>query len=238
MKKTLLALLFSIILSSSCFAAVVNDKGIIGITTNAYEEYSPNVVEISFGVETQDKNSTVASNKNKEITKKVLTEVKKYLKTEAGDNIKTIGFNVYAQYNYNNGKKTFKHYSATNSFKVKLKDITKVGDVINAAVEAGVTNVNNLSYSLENTDAHCTELIGKAGLVAKERADKVAKTLGYKVSGIKNAITGCSTEQNLTTARPYLLKNSASSDSQEISVPTEAGSVKIYANFNADFYLQ
>ena len=237
MKK--LILILALMLFYVSYANILsNDGGSLHIYTNAYQSYVPNTVEITFSIETEDKSAQIASDKNKEIANKALDAVKKHLTDK--DMVRTSGFNVSAQYNWVNNKRTFENYRAINTFMVRLKDTSKLGDVINSAMQAGVTRVGDLNYSLEETDGYCTELISRAGKTAKERANTIAKTMGYRVTGLKNASTSCSVEGQSSYSRYNSVMMSAKSmDSAEgVSVPAESGTLKINASFNGDFIIK
>ena len=240
MKKiiALLLILFSFI----GLKTYAKSGGSLDISTNASEEYPPNVVEITFAVETKNKDASVASEENKKISNNAIEVIKKELNTSKGDTIKTKGFNVSPQYHYKDNQRIFDYYQVTNTFTVRLKDISKIGDITSLALKNGVNEVNNLYFSLDGSETYCTELMSRAAKSAKVRANAIAKAMDNKVVGIQNVSVSCSNESNYRSIpyRNYLM--SAKADSMEqsagASVPIEAGILKIQASFNGTFIMK
>lgn len=240
--KKIIALLLILCSSVGLNAYALSDS-FLNINTTATEEYTPNVAEITFSVETKDKNASIATEKNKTISKNVMEILKKQIDTSNGDNIKTGNFNVSPQYYYKDGKSHFENYKVENTFMVKTKDITKIGDLISLALQNGVNEVRNLSFSLENTDTYCTELMGRAAKAAKVRANSIAKAMDSRIKGVKNVSVSCSSENNYGHA-PYrnmymsakMMDSAAGAETS--AVPIEAGILKLNATFNGSFLMK
>jgi uncharacterized protein YggE len=215
---------------------------VISVNTSANTEIAPDVAEISFAVQTSDlKSMQKATLLNKEISDKVFAQLKSMIDTQKGDYIKTSDFSANPAYSYLNSKKNFEKYEVSNRVIVHTKSIDKVGKMIDSAIEAGATNVDNLSFSVSNYEAQCNDLIRIATQKAKTRAEVIAQALGNSLNGISNISTSCSTN-NYNPPRLYMAKNmiadvasgSASSDSTSIS----NGVVKVTANINASFFVK
>ena len=65
-------------------------------------------------------------------------------------------------------------YRVSNMVQVKIRDLDKVGEVIDAAVQAGANNVWGVSFSLEDTDALEIEARKEAVADARARAESLA----------------------------------------------------------------
>lgn len=221
---------------------VNNEKGSISVNTSADTEIAPDVAEISFAVKTTDlKSMQKATLANKEISDIVYAELKSMIDPKKGDYIKTSDFSASPVYSYVNSKKTFDKYEVSNRVIVHTKSIDKVGKMIDNAINAGATNVDNLSFSLSNYETQCNDLIATATQKALTRANVIARALSTSVVGINNISSSCSTN-NYNAPRLYMAKNmiadvaaeSASFGSTSIS----NGVVKVNANVNASFYVK
>jgi uncharacterized protein len=73
-------------------------------------------------------------------------------------------------------------YRVSNMVQVTIRDMTKVGDVIDTAVKAGANNVWGINFSLDDTDA----LEGQA----REAAVKDAKARAQSLAGLTNVQVG------------------------------------------------
>ena len=66
-------------------------------------------------------------------------------------------------------------YRVNNMIQVTIRDLDKVGDVLDAAVEAGANNVWGVSFGLDSTDALESEAREKAVADARTRAESLAE---------------------------------------------------------------
>ena len=179
---------------------------------------------------------------NKEISEKVLTQLKSMINTENGDYIKTSDFSAQPIYSYQNSKRIFEKYEVSNRVIVHTKSIDKVGQMIDKAVQAGATNVDNLSFSVSNYENQCNDLIRIATKKAKDRAKTIADALEENLGGISNITTSCSAN-NYNPSRLYMAKNMIADVAAEMSSAGGAtsisnGVVKVNANVNASFFVK
>lgn len=220
-----------------------NEKGQISVNTTANTEIAPDVVEITFAVQTYDtKSMQNATLENKKVSNKVLSELKAMINTSNGDFIKTSDFNASPVYTYVNSKKTFDKYEVSNRVIVHTKSIDKVGAMIDKAINSGATNVSNLSFSVSNYESHCNDLIAEATKKAKSRAEVVANALSTNILGINSISTSCSAN-DYHHPRLYMAKNmlaDVAAESTALGGTTEIsnGVIKVNANVNASFFVK
>ena len=249
MKKTLLVItalsLFAgcATLSSQAVNAVSSERGYISVSTSANTEVAPDVAEISFAVQTSDtKSMQKATQLNKETSDKVYSTLSSMLDAKNGDYIKTADFSASPVYTYSGSKKNLDKYEVSNRVIVHTKSIDKVGQIIDKAIEAGATNVDNLTFSVSNYDSQCNELLGIAAKKAQTRASFLAKNLSASLDGVRTFDVSCNAN-NYGTPRLYMAKNMLASvaDSEAAGgSPTtiSKGVVKINANVNASFFVK
>ena len=231
--------------STPAMAVIQNNdnKGQISVNTTASKEVAPDVVEISFAIKTYDtKSMQKATLANKEISDKVLSELRSLIDTDNGDYIKTSDFSANPVYSYVNSKQNFEKYEVSNRVIVHTSKTNIVGKMIDKAILTGATNVDNLSFSVSNYEKQCNDLLIVATKKAKERANVVAKTLGTSLNGISSVTTSCSTN-NYNPPRYYMAKNmiadiAAESASLGSSTTISNGVIKINATVNADFFVK
>lgn len=242
MKKIFCIFLALILFYGTANAAVSNKKGTITASTNAEAEIAPNIAEISFAVITSNKTSMqTATNENKNISEKVLTELKSVINENNGDYIKTADFNATPIYVYNNSKKIFDKYEVSNKVIVHTKSINNIGQMIDKAINAGATKVENLSFTVTDYEPKCNELITIASQKAQSRAKAAASALGTSLDGIENLVTSCSAN-NYNQPRFYMAKNMVMDAAAESfsggNTPISNGVIKINANVNASFFVK
>lgn len=255
MKKIISASLLSAVLLTTCVtlpAGAINgtsddnkDRGYVSVSYTSEKEVSPDTAEVSIAVKTNDKKTMQeAVQKNKEISEKVYAYLKSAINTSNGDYIKTSNYSASPRYIYNNGKRTLDKYEVSNNIIVHTKSIDKIAVFIDKSLSLGATNVDSLNFSLSEKDTQCADLLSSAAKQARKRADIVAEASGSAVSGVKSIDASCTVNRynNVPQFRNSLMmaKSASSADGTEESAPAniEAGTIKIYSNINASYYLK
>ena len=242
-KKVILTAAIVSLLAITVAAQAVSqiERGYISVSTSANTEIAPDVAEISFAVQTSDtKSMQKATQLNKETSDKVLSVLSSMLDPKNGDYIKTSDFSASPIYTYSGSKRNLDKYEVSNRVIVHTKSLDKVGLMIDKAIEAGATNVDNLAFSVSNYDSQCNDLLGIATKKAQSRANLLAKNLSTSIEGVRTFDASCSAN-NYNNPRMYLAKNmlssvAADSASGTASTTISGGVVKITANVNASFF--
>ena len=245
MKKIFVsAVILGLLISASSVASNAitsnnDERGYITVNTQANKELSPDLVEISIAVETYDKSMQNAIAKNKEISDKVQAVLKSMINAPE-DYIKTSDFNASPMYNYTNNKRVFDKYQVSNTIIVHTKNLDKVGNMIDKAIAAGATNINNLNFSISDYESQCDELLTIAVTKAKNQASAVAAAAGTTLNGVKYMNASCNSG---ATSRVYynLMAKNAVADSEAAmgsSTPISAGRIKIQATLSSAFFVK
>ena len=249
MKKTLLTaavlglIAVSAPLSTQAVTQVSHDRGYISVSTSANTEVAPDVAEISFAVQTSDtKSMQKATQLNKEASDRVLSVLSSMLNSSNGDYIKTSDFSASPIYTYSGSKRNLDKYEVSNRVIVHTKSLDKIGAMIDKAIEAGATNVDNLNFSLSTYDSQCNDLLGIATKKAQSRAGLLAKNLSTTLVGVRTFDVSCNAN-NYSSPRMYMAKNMLASVADEAasgatSTTITGGVVKINANVNASFFVK
>ena len=101
---------------------VVSGEGIVKAT--------PDQAWVRIGAESRSKNSKDAQQRNAES----MTAVQQKLASSGipKDAIKTVGVDLQLEFDYANGKQTPRGYVARNTIEVRVDDLAKLGDVLDA----------------------------------------------------------------------------------------------------------
>jgi len=90
--------------------------------------------------------------------------------------------NVSLGYRYvGSGPNRRKVFVATNQVQATLHDLSKVGSIIDAAVGAGATSVQDIRFQVSNPNVVRTEALTQAVTNARAKADALAKAAGSSV---------------------------------------------------------
>lgn len=164
----------------------------IAVTGSATISVDPNLLNINFGVEVEAKTAKEAISTNSAAMMAVVDAIKKLGINE--DEISTSSFTIYPVYDNQVDPKTGVYirseltgYKVSNILSVKTGKLNMAGSIIDAAVDAGANRVDSVYYSL-STERQLTvqdELIEKAVLNAKSKAEKALTPLDQKIIGVK-----------------------------------------------------
>ncbi|GLV25038.1 SIMPL domain-containing protein [Sphingobium sp. Cam5-1] len=157
------------------------------VTLNVTEtvEAAPDQVVVGTGVQTRAPTAAQAMRDNAVKMDRLIATLAK-----AGipkKDIQTSGINLSAQYDYSNQNgqpagPRFIGYEASNQLTIKLRDIKKTGQLLDTLVEAGATNVNGPSFSIEDPTPMLAQARGAALKSAKAQADFYSQAAGYRTA--------------------------------------------------------
>jgi uncharacterized protein len=142
---------------------------IISVYGTATVHVAPNLATITIAVVTQNKDAIQAQQENAKRSTDVIKAVK-----GVGDptlEVSTGGYAVTVQHPIEGNVRTTEitGYQVTNSISVKLRDLNKVGEVLDQATLAGANSVNEVSFGLENNET------ARRGALSAATADAVAR---------------------------------------------------------------
>jgi len=164
------------------------------ITVSATGEIyaKPDLAEVSFSVITEEKTVTETLSKNSEAMNKILDSIKGQGVEEK--DLKTTGFNIYPRYEWHEkaqitppqGERVLVGYEVRQTVKVKIRDLGKIGDIIQGATDAGANQVGDLRFTIDKEDEIKKEARKQAIDKAKEKANELASQLGVRLVRITN----------------------------------------------------
>ena len=164
-------------------AAVANDATLLNISAQAEARRVPDVAMLSAGVVTQAADGNSAMRQNAQQMDKVLAAIKAAGIAER--DVQTSGINLNPQYKYvENAPPSIVGYQASNTVNVKVRDLSKLGKVLDAFVEQGANQVNGPSFEVDKPDEAYDEARVAALKKAQARAQTYADALGLKVRRI------------------------------------------------------
>jgi hypothetical protein len=162
---------------------VAADSTLLQVSAHAEAHRVPDVATISAGVVTQAADANAAMRANAQQMDKVMAAVRAAGIAER--DIQTSGINVNPQYRYaENQPPAITGYQASNTVNLKVRDIGKLGRVLDALVASGANQVNGPSFEIDQPDAVYDEARRAALDKAQARAAMYAKTLGLRVRRI------------------------------------------------------
>jgi uncharacterized protein YggE len=142
------------------------------------------------------------------------------------DAIQTTGYNLQPEFDYANGKQTLRGYVARNQVQVRVDALTKVGDVIAAAVDMGATNVSGVRFDLKDRDAVERQALLFAVRDARGRAEAAAKGANLQIDRV---IRIEEQREPIDIGRPIPMGMAMMKSEAAQAVPIEAGEIEVRA---------
>ncbi len=169
--------------------AVPTDGTLLSVSAEAEAKRVPDVATISAGVVTQAADGNSAMGQNAEEMAKVMQAIK--AAGIAEKDIQTSGVNLSPQYRYvENENPKITGYQASNTVNLKVRDIAKLGKVLDALAASGSNQINGPSFEIDQPEPVYDEARLAALKKAQGRADTYAKALGLRVRRIVSISEG------------------------------------------------
>jgi len=148
---------------------------VMTVIGNGSLSVEPNIVQIQLEVRTESKQLSQAQKENAAAMNQVIESL---LELGIGrENIQTISYTIFPQYDYIDGKQIFRGYEVTNAITVKITNIEEVGNVIDVAVENGATEVSNIHFTVENQQLAYQKALSLALRDSLAKAQTMAQTM-------------------------------------------------------------
>ncbi len=154
----------------------------IAVEGSAETFAKPDTASVSFSVTKKAPTTDVAMNSVNERMNALVKQLKSAGVEEK--DIKTTNYDVYPEYSYNDGKQNFEGYRVRQSVSVIIRDLENTSKVLATVNNAGVDNVSQLNFYVDDTDEINEQLRTEAINDAKEQAKKIAKDLGVSLGDI------------------------------------------------------
>jgi uncharacterized protein YggE len=128
----------------------------------------PDVAEISFSTQIEGNSVKDVQSRANEIINRATAQLKKLgLPDEA---MKTTNYNLTPKYRYDAGRQTLDGYIANLTLQIKVKDFAKLNEAVDAAVAAGINQVGNLTFDVEDREKFVQQARVKAVQEAQRKA--------------------------------------------------------------------
>lgn len=209
------------------------EKTTINVSGNSVIESVADEVSVYVGIETSKNTADDSKNENAAISEKVLNELYKIgIKKEE---IETSSYNIYPDYIYDNGKQELRGYRTSNILKIKIKDFTKIGNIVDVSINAGATTIQSINFELseEKQNEIKKEAIAKASADAKDKAQATAQGLNAKLGRVKEV-----TIQDYNyNPYPYFLAEAGGDVKKAVATEILPSKLEVRATVNVVFEL-
>ena len=213
-------------------APIPSEEKIILVTGTATTSVEPDLLVVTFGVETQEITTKQALDTNSQTMAGIMEAIRLTGITE--DEISTSKFNIYPVYEgyedpiTQRWKQDLTGYQVTNTITVETFRLDLAADIVDGAVTAGANRVDNVSFTL-SPEKHLQlkdELIEKAIVNAKTKAENALAPLDYSITGVKAVSLS---EFGMIPSPPMPMFNMAFDESMERS-SASSSSIPVFSS--------
>jgi len=172
----------------------IETKNTISVSDTGEIYATPDLALTTFSVVNEAKTVSEAMAENTEKMNAVIDFVKD--QGVEGKDLKTTGFNIYPRYEWQKqvglppyppeGRRVLVGYEVRQSLEVKIRDMGKIGNIIEGATAAGANQVGNLQFTIDKEDELKAEARKQAIDKAKAKAKELASQLEVNLVRITN----------------------------------------------------
>jgi hypothetical protein len=211
--------------------AATADGTLLSISARAEASRVPDVATLSTGVVTQAADANAALKANSAQMARVVAAIRAAGVPER--DVQTSGISIQPQYRYaDNQPPVITGYQASNTVSLKVRDIARLGQVLDALVAAGANQVDGPNFEIDKPEAVYDEARQAALAQAQARAQMYANTLGMRVRRIVSISEGGGFQPPM----PMMMK-AVAMDARMESAPVAPGETTLSANLDVVFEL-
>lgn len=183
---------------------------------------TPDRAWITIGAESRSKSSREAQRQNAQ----VMTAVQQQLAALAvpREAIRTTAIDLQLEFDYANGRQTPRGYVARNTIEVRVDDLSKLGELLDAAVGSGAASVHGVRFDLKERGELERAALQNAVKDATARAQAIALGLGRSIDRVIRV-----EEQFTGNAPPTPVMRTFALEKADAATPVAAGEIEIRA---------
>lgn len=201
----------------------------VSVTGNGVIAGTPDQATIYVGVRTDAATSAAALTDNNEQMTALINTLKSA--GVAARDIQTSDFSIYPRYNDGtNGELRVVGYEVSNSVHITVRDLTKLGTVLDAAVRAGGNQVSGISFGFSDPAALVEQARAQAVANARDNAEQLASLSDAELGAV---ITINESMNNYPTP----IYRDAMAQAEMSVVPIESGQSSVNVSVNITYEL-
>ena len=208
-------------------AAAETVPATIAVTGEGKVEMAPDMAMLSLGVMTQADTAAAALKANSDGLSGALDRLK--AAGIEGRDIQTSGLSLHPNIDYSStGREPqVRGYTASNMLTVRLRDLSVLGQTLDAVVTEGANTLNGLSFGLQNPDEATDEARRRAVADAAHKAALYAEAAGVTLG----RIVTISEQGNYGGPQPMMMAEARLAKDAG-SVPVASGEISIGATIS------
>lgn len=181
-------LVLALVLSACGTAAPSNSSAqtrTLNVTGQGVVYLAPDIAYINIGVHTENPSASDAVAENTLQTQQVIETLRK--NGIDPKDIQTSNFSIFLNYNYTpEGARGDSFYVVENTVMVTVRDLTKIGSLLDAVVKAGANNIYGIQFDIADKTEAAKKAREAAFKDAQKQAQEVAQLSGVTLGNIQS----------------------------------------------------
>ncbi|MEB3054161.1 SIMPL domain-containing protein [Bacillus pseudomycoides] len=186
----------------------------------------PNVVVLTIGIRTDNKDVKQAQEENAIQSKQLLAALKQI--GIADKDIETISYTITPQYEYINEKALLQGYRVEHLYEITVLNVQKAGEVYDIAVTNGANVARGLRFRISHPNAYYQQALLQAVQHAQEKARTIASSYNLNINPVPLSLV----EESAQTPREFM---SQATLHAQAAPPIQSGELEIISNVRAIF---
>ena len=237
MKQRIIVLLFvmTAVFAFFCCGALAAERDSISVNGHASAEVSPDMATLYGNLE---KRAAVAETARENLAKDMATFKHVLLgQMISGQDIQTVRYSLQPEFSYEKNKRRLTGYVARADYKVKVKNLEKLGTVIDKSIGCNFT-VDRVEFGLNNRSLFENGLLEEAVANARSKAAVVARAGGRTLGHLIHASFSTASNATRTVNRNMMAKAAGMDAAEAAPTELEPGIITVNANVDLEFALE
>ena len=206
------------------------NEGLISVSGTGRVSVQPDIADLRLGVNVSRLTVDEARNEAAKTMAAILAAV-----ASAGvakKDVRTSLLSVQPRYEYrDNEPPRLAGYELANVVEVTVRNLAKLGDVIDGALKAGATSMDSLNFRLNDPSPAEKQARTLAMAQARSRADVLAEAADLTITGVSDVTEGGA----MMPPRPFAAKAERMMMAADASTPVETGSLEIAVSVSVTY---
>jgi hypothetical protein len=213
--------------------AAAPQEAVVVVTGEGLVQATPDRAWITVSSESRAPSPREAQRRTAELMRPVLESLRK--ERVPDDAVRTTGYDLQQEFDFTNGKRVARGYVARNSIEVRVDDVSRVGELLEAVVGQGATSVSGLRFDLKDHAKLEREAVRLAVVNARLKAEAAAAGAGRTLDRlVRIDETGGPTPPQ---PMPFM-RTAVAADAGGGAPPVSVGQIEVRAQVTVTFGLK
>jgi uncharacterized protein len=137
--------------------------------------------------------------------------------------VRTAMLSVQPRYDYRDDRApALTGYEIANLVEVSVRDLTRLGEIVDATLGAGATSLDSLTFRVADPAPAERQARVLAMTEARSRADVLAEAAGLTIAGVSDIVEGSPVQPPIPVAKAERMALAA-----DVATPVEAGTLEV-----------